>query len=345
MADTQTGGDTSTVDGAPLSPVVTAALIAVTSLLGIAFGSSIAGVNAVVLALVFGLVIANVGPRRNLHDTVVDVVLGPWLKTSIVLLGAGVNLSLLSSIAGPVLAIIAVSVAIGLASAFVIGSKLRIGRRPSILIGVGTSICGASAIAAVAPIIGAKRDEMALALGTVFTFNAAALILYPILGTWMGLDQTLFGAWAGIGVHDTATSVATGFAYGDVAGEIATLTKLTRTLFLIPLILFLGSRASVLRPEGSEGPKPRVGIPWFIVGFVAFAIANTMGVLGSVGDVFNDIAKYAIVAVVAATALSLRLADVTRLGRDVAITGVAASLAVGVVSLAALLVFLSVGAT
>lgn len=330
----------SPVDPRPLSPAVTVAVIAATTIVALLLGETVAGINGVVLALIFGLLLANVVLRRDTDHQVTRFVLGPWLKTSIVFLGAGVNLALLQDIAGRILIVIAIAIVIGLVMAYYVGRAMNIGRRPSILIGVGTAICGASAIAAVAPVIGAKKKEIAIALATIFTFNALALITYPIIGTWLGLDQTTFGAWAGVGVHDTATSIATGFAYGDPSGEIATLTKLTRTLFLVPVMLFLASRPPDPDTLDEKPRRFKYTIPWFIVGFVVMAIANTAGALGTVGDLLNEAAKIAVVAVVATTALSIRLREAAGLGRDVGIAGIATSLAVGVVSLGLLIILI-----
>lgn len=330
----------SEIDEHSSAPVLTGVVIAATTAVAMLLGEFVAGVNGVVIALILGLVLANVGFRRSPDERVTSFVLGPWLKTSIVLLGAGVDLALLQNIAGRILVVIAMGIATGIVIAYFVGRALNIGPRPSILIGVGTAICGASAIAAVAPVIGAKKKEIAIALATIFTFNALALLTYPILGAWMGLDQTTFGAWAGIGVHDTATSIATGFAYGEASGEIATITKLSRTLFLVPVILFLASRA---RDHGGSDQRTRrftYSIPWFIIGFIVLAVANTAGALGSFGDVLNDAAKVAIVAVVAATALSIRIRETLGLGRDVGIAGMATSVAVGVVALGALVLLL-----
>lgn len=330
----------SEVEDRPLAPVLTGVVIAATTAVAMLLGEIVAGVNGVVIALILGLVLANVGFRRSPDERVTSFVLGPWLKTSIVLLGAGVDLALLQNIAGRILVVIAMGIATGIVAAYFVGRALHIGPRPAILIGVGTAICGASAIAAVAPVIGAKKKEIAIALATIFAFNALALLTYPILGAWMGLDQTTFGAWAGIGVHDTATSIATGFAYGEASGEIATITKLTRTLFLVPVMLFLASRE---RDHGGSDQRTRrftYSIPWFIVGFIVLAVANTAGALGSFGDVLNDAAKVAIVAVVAATALSIRIRETLGLGRDVGIAGMATSVAVGVVALGALVLLL-----
>ena len=172
-----------------------------------------------------------------------------------------------------------------------------------------------------------------MSLATIFTFNAVALVTYPLIGVVLGLGQVDFGTWAGAGVHDTATAIATGFAYGDTSGEVATLVKLTRTLFLIPMIVVLATR---VRHEGPSGATRRISesFPWFVAGFVIMAFANTVGLLGSFGDPLNEIAKIAIVVVVASIALTLRFQRLARIGRNLAIAGMTTSLAVGLVALA-----------
>lgn len=309
--------------------------LAVTSLL---VGPSIDGVNAVVIALVLGVVTVNViGSRWDIDQSVPDFLLKRTLKIAVVLLGAGVDLNAVARVGTTAIAITAIAVATGMATSWWLGLRLGLEPRTAVLIGVGTAICGASAIAAVAPILRATKEELGLALATVFGFNALALLAYPVIGSALGLSQIAFGAWAGIGVHDTASAVATGFAYGPAAGEIATLVKLERTLFLIPLLVIavVVARRQDLHDVTASGAVWN-SFPWFIVGFVILAVANTLGYIGELGDIGVEVAKVLIVFVVVAVGLSIRWGRVSSLGRPLIITGLVASTAVGCLALLAI---------
>ena len=314
------------------SPVITLELVPTALLvlaLGVAarmLGPVINGINAVVVALILGLLVVNVGGDRiELDDQVPTFLLKRALKFAVILLGAGIDLTSIADVGLKAVGITTVAVIMAMAISWYLGRALGMENRSAILIGVGTAICGASAIAAVAPVLKAKKEEVGLALATVFSFNAIALLTYPIIGAALGLSQVEFGSWAGIGVH------------GAEAGEFATLVKLERTLFLLPLLAI--AVAVVQREDGGEtssGSTLRNNIPWFIVGFAVLAAANTLGWLGDVGGFLNDTAKLIIVFVVVAVGLTLRLSKVASIGKPLFYTGFAASLAVGAFALAAI---------
>lgn len=303
---------------------------------GLAVGAYILGelvgpVNAVIAALLLGILAGNFSPIVTRSDTVSTFMLKRVLKFAIILLGAGVDATLLSRVNVSVVLIILAAIVLSLIVARVVGPALGLSRDTSMLIGVGTSICGASAIAAVAPILRAKQVEVGFALGTIFVFNAIAMLTYPLLGFALDMDPFHFGAWAGIAVHDTASAVATGFAYGTEAGETATLVKLTRTLFLVPLVVVLAISSSVGDSADSDASLGRSivkSFPLFVLGFIATAAANTLGILGDLGSWISDFGKLLVVGVVVAIGLSLRFDRIKALGPALAITGLIASLVV-----------------
>ena len=135
------------------------------------------------------------------------------------------------------------------------------------LISSGTAICGGSAIAAVGPVLKANENEMAVSLGVIFILNAVALFVFPPLGHMFDMSQAQFGTWAAIAIHDTSSVVGAGEVYGEQALQMATLIKLTRALWIIPLALVT---MFVFR-DGSG----RISIPWFIFIFILAMVANT----------------------------------------------------------------------
>lgn len=190
------------------------------------------------------------------------------LQYSVVGLGFGMNLqaSLESGKEGMAFTIISVvgTMLIG----WLIGRKLlKVDSKTSYLISTGTAICGGSAIAAAGPVIGAKEEQMSVALGTIFILNAIALFVFPVVGHWLGLSQEQFGLWAAIAIHDTSSVVGAGAAYGQEALKVATTVKLTRALWIIPLTL---ATSLIFKTKGQK-----VSIPWFILFFILAMVFNT----------------------------------------------------------------------
>lgn len=333
----------------PRSVVLSALLVAAVGLGAILAAPLVPAVNAVVIALLAGLLVANLAGRRvEVDDRVSTFVLKRVLRAAIILLGAGINLALVADVGVKALAVITVSVLVAILVARLAGPRLGLTGRSSLLIGIGTAICGVSAIVAVAPVLRARKEEMGLALATILSFNALALLLYPLVGNVLAFDAITFGTWAGVAVHDTASAVATGFALGPQAGEVATLVKLVRTLYLIPVMVLAALWMSVRVDRGAvsaSGTARAVlsSMPWFVFGFAVLAVLNSAGLLLGIGDVLSDLAKLLIVFVVATIGLTLRLSGIASLGRPLLYTGFAASVAIGIVSLSAI-ALLGVGA-
>jgi uncharacterized integral membrane protein (TIGR00698 family) len=188
------------------------------------------------------------------------------LQASVVGLGFGMNLldvvragrsGFIYTAAGILLTMI-----LGLA----LGRILRVNDTSSLLISTGTAICGGSAIAAVAPIANATEEEMAVSLGTVFVLNSVALFLFPAIGWALHLDQTQFGLWSALAIHDTSSVVGAAEKYGSVALVVGMTVKLARALWIVPISV---ATAVVKRT------KTRVQWPWFILFFCLAAVANT----------------------------------------------------------------------
>ena len=217
---------------------------------------------ALFLGLAFALLCGQAHPKFNKKTSKY------LLQYSVVGLGFGMNLqaSLASGKEGMEFTIISV---IGtLLIGWVIGRKfLKVDRDTSYLISSGTAICGGSAIAAVGPVLKAKDSEMSVALGTIFILNAVALFIFPAIGHALNMSQQEFGTWAAIAIHDTSSVVGAGAAYGEEALKIATTSKLTRALWIIPLAI---ATSFIFKSKGQK-----ISIPWFIFFFVLAMIVNT----------------------------------------------------------------------
>ncbi len=194
------------------------------------------------------------------------------LQASVVGLGAAMNLGVVLRVGASGLVQTALGLTLTLGLTFVLSKVLRTEATTSLLIGVGTAICGGSAIAAVAPAIGAKPYQTSVALAVVFLLNAAALLIFPPIGHAVHLDAPSFGLWSALAIHDTSSVVGASAQFGEAALAVGTTVKLARALWIIPLTLVLSRLWK--RPEDAVGAgKPKR--PWFILGFVAVAAVVT----------------------------------------------------------------------
>ncbi len=214
------------------------------------------------LGLVYAFVFGQAYPKFNAK------VSKKLLQYAIVGLGFGMNIeaSLASGTEGMLFTI--VSVFGTLLLGMLIGLKLlKLNRNTAYLISSGTAICGGSAIAAVAPVINAKDEDISVALSIVFVLNAIALFIFPSIGRFLGMSQQDFGTWAAIAIHDTSSVVGAAAAYGEDALELATMIKLTRALWIIPVALL----SAVL----FKSKERKLSIPYFILFFILAMIINS----------------------------------------------------------------------
>ena len=216
---------------------------------------------SLLLGLLFAIIFKNPYPRFNKKTSKY------LLQVAIVGYGFTMNLheSLKSGADGMTFTLISVIgvMLIGVA----LGYWLHVDRKTAYLLASGTAICGGSAIAAVGPVIKANDNEMAVSLGVIFLLNALALFIFPPLGHIMNMSETQFGTWAAIAIHDTSSVVGASDSYGDVALQTATLVKLTRALWIIPL--------AVVTMFAFKDNSSKISIPWFIFIFIAAILINT----------------------------------------------------------------------
>lgn len=219
------------------------------------------------LALLIGFAVAQfVG---NPYDAQTAKLTSKFLQICVVGLGFGmdVNKAMLAGKEGFLFTII--SIASVLILGFILVRLLKIEKTIGYLLSAGTAICGGSAIAAIAPVIKAKPNQISVALAVVFVLNSIALLVFPSIGHLIGLSQREFGLWSAIAIHDTSSVVGAAGKYGDVALQTATTVKLARALWIIPLSVF-----SVMLFK-NEGKEAKIKIPWFIGLFVLAMCVNT----------------------------------------------------------------------
>ncbi len=202
------------------------------------------------------------------------------LQYSIILLGFGMNLFEILAVGSQSLLIIIATISTALVAAYVFSKVLSIDRDIATLVGVGSSICGGSAIAAAAPVIKASDKDIAQSISVIFLFNVMAAFLFPALGDMLGFTDTGFGMWAGTAINDTSSVVAAGqtwaSAHGsDTALNYATIVKLTRTLAIIPICLGLAYITSKTKNTAADVKITSI-FPMFILYFVLAAVLNTL---------------------------------------------------------------------
>ncbi|MBL8951741.1 MAG: putative sulfate exporter family transporter [Myxococcaceae bacterium] len=231
---------------------------------------------ALVAGVVFALAIGNPWPAPTRTAQT-------WLlQASVVGLGAAMNLSIVLRVgaSGLVQTLLGITLTLGLA--LLLTRALKTEPTTSLLIGVGTAICGGSAIAAAAPAVGARAHQTSVALAVVFLLNSLALFVFPPVGHLATLSPAAFGLWSALAIHDTSSVVGASLQYAEEAVTLATTVKLARALWIMPLTLLL---ARVWPHEDERGAPPatwpasrakgRPRRPWFIVGFVAVAALVT----------------------------------------------------------------------
>lgn len=189
------------------------------------------------------------------------------LKIAVIGLGFGMNLREAAAASKDAFLLVIGSVFLTLGLGIFGGKLLKLHPKTAHLIGSGTAICGGSAIAAVAPVIGASEKDITVSLGVVFLLNSLALVLFPALGHFLNLSQYQFGLWSAIAIHDTSSVVGAAYAYGNEALQVATTVKLARALWIIPV--------SLISIFIMKGETSKIKIPWFIIWFVAALSLNS----------------------------------------------------------------------
>jgi uncharacterized integral membrane protein (TIGR00698 family) len=201
------------------------------------------------------------------------------LQSAIIVSGFGLSFVSVVRTGIATLPVTLATIAVALVLAPFAGRLLRINGVLSQLIGVGTAICGASAIAAVATVLEPADEEVTLSIATIFFYNIVAVLAFPPIGHLLHLTQAAFGVWAGTAINDTSSVVAAGYAYGHGAGAHATIVKLTRATFILPIVGFMAAlRARASAAAGARVPWSRI-VPWFIVWFLCAALVNTTGIV------------------------------------------------------------------
>jgi uncharacterized integral membrane protein (TIGR00698 family) len=274
------------------------ALAAVLSLLAWRLGQALPLLGGAVLAIVLGVLLRAAWTPGAAFAPGVQFAGKRVLQASIVLLGFGLDLGQVARTGMASLGVTVATLVFAFATAWALGRALRVPVKLAALVGVGTAICGGSAIAAVAPILRPDEHDTAFAISTIFLFNLVAVIVFPPLGHLMGMSDAQFGLWAGTAINDTSSVVAAGYAYSTAAGDQATIVKLARATMIVPVCLALAgglawrarraamvagatapATAAAAAPEGTTSARLGTIFPWFILWFVVASALRTAGLV------------------------------------------------------------------
>ena len=243
------------------------------------------------------------------------------LKAAIVLLGASLSVNTILSVGKMTFFVMLFTFAMCFGGGYFIRKIFGLNWKLSNLISAGTGICGGSAIAAIAPVIDADDKDIAFAMSSTFLFDMVMIALYPLMGKALGMSDIAYGIWAGTSVNDTASVVASGYAFSEAAGDFATMVKLTRTIAIIPTVLvfaYIGTRIKQKELKAANnGQKVNLTkiVPWFIGGFLLLAIFNSVGFIPTVAStVMKSTSKFLMVSALAAIGLSTSITDFKKAG-------------------------------
>lgn len=297
-------------------------------------GGAVPVVGAPVVAIVSGIAIATRRAPAPRLQPGIKLCAKQVLQASIVVLGLNLSLHQVLATGSSSLPVLLGTLAVALALAWAVGRLLHLRADLTTLIGVGTGICGASAIAATDAVIGAASADVAYAVATIFTFNVVAVLTYPSLGHLLGLSPHSFGLWAGTAINDTSSVVAATSVFGGGALAYGVVVKLTRTLAIVPICVALAVVRS--RRGATRGAIPlRRVVPPFIVGFAMTVALNSAGAVPSAWHHgLADAATWMITAALAGVGLSTSVASIRSAGPRPLVLGAVLWASVGVASVA-----------
>ena len=306
-------------------------------------------IGGAVIAILAGMILTLFFKNKTPFESGIKFTSKKILQWAVILLGFGLNLNVILQTGKQSLPIIVSTIATSLIIAYVLHKVMHIPGKISTLVGVGSSICGGSAIAATAPVIDADDEEVAQAISVIFFFNVLAALLFPTMGSFLGFSTTsgeAFGIFAGTAVNDTSSVTAAASTWDNMWGlgsatlDTAVTVKLTRTLAIIPITLVLAFiRTRKEKANGTEGKKVSLKqiFPMFILYFIAASIITTiavsLGVSSAVFSPIKELSKFFIVLAMAAIGLNTDIVKLIKTGGKPIITGFACWVGITAVSL------------
>lgn len=308
-------------------------LVALISVIAQVLNAFYQPLSAVLIAVLLGVLLKNTAGVRKEFQPGAKYAVKSILKLAIILLGVRLSFYDLINLGVNSLWIIVTCILLALSLTTGIAKWFKLPPRLGTLIAVGTAICGNSAAIATAGAIEAEEEEVAFAVGTITLFGVLAIIIYPLIGKALALSDLVFGTWAGTAINDTAQVVTAGFLYSNAAGEVATVVKLTRNLFIAPVVFFFSVIYAMGKARSEQSVNYVAIFPWFVLGFLGMAMVRTTGILpAAVISFLKETADFLILIAVAGIGLGLDLKAMKKLGFKAFYTGLFASTVMGLVS-------------
>jgi uncharacterized integral membrane protein (TIGR00698 family) len=310
-------------------------------------------IEPVMVAIVLGMIAANVLPLPKLLAPGLKFATKKLLPLAIILVGARLDFIAVLNVGAQALAMSVGTIVMGL-GLFLLFIRLGwVPRKLGLLLGIGTAICGGTAIVAAAPVIDADDKDVTFSVATVTLCGLAAMFLLPLAAEVMHLSDRAFGIWAGLSIHQTPQVVAAGFAYSEKAGTIATIVKLARVCLLAPVLLLVGWQAARQGHEVGKRVQVLQVFPMFVIGFLGMALLRTLGLLPQltlrpkpalgggvhefdVARLCETVSKYLIIAAMAAVGLETRFNALRKTGVRPLLLGMSAAVVIAGVILGGL---------
>lgn len=291
-------------------------------------GTAFPIIGGAVIAILAGMVLTLIIKNKDVLDSGIKFTSKKVLQWSVILLGFGMDLNVVLETGKQSLPIIICTIGISLIMAFLINKFIKMSAKVATLIGVGSSICGGSAIAATAPVIDADEEEVAQSISVIFLFNVLAALLFPSFGQLIGFDTTsgeAFGIFAGTAVNDMSSVTATAstwdgmFNLGTATLDKAVTVKMTRTLAIIPITLVLAfARAKKQKSNNAGKINIKKIFPFFILFFIGASIITTIavscGVSADLFDPLKTLSKFLIVMAMAAIGMNTNIVKLVKSG-------------------------------
>ncbi len=288
------------------------------------------------IALVLGMLLNPLVCRNEAYDPGINWTSKKILRAGIILAGITLSFSQVIKAGKYALILMAFTLATSFGVGYICKKVFKINWKLASLLSVSTAICGGTAVATVGPTIRAKNRDIAYAISATFIFDIITVIAFPWIGQLLGLSDTGYGLWIGTSVNDTSSVVAAGYAFSDAAGSLATIVKLTRTLFIVPIVLvFSWVYAKKETPsEAASKVSIRKIFPWFILGFLAVVGIRSTGLVpAGMVDGTAFLSKFFLSMALAAIGLKTSLKEVKGVGLKPMIAGVIIDTSVVIVSL------------
>ena len=323
-------------------------------------------ISEILIAVLLGLFLRNTIGVSQRSEAGVKFAIQRVLRLGIILLGLRLSLQDVAATGLTALLLVVICISVALILSYLAGRIFHVPPKLAMLIGVGTAICGNSAIVATAPVIEAKDEEVSFAVATITLFGLLAVLFYPLIGHLLGLSDRTFGLWAGTAVNDTSQVVAVGAAYSPLALNFATIVKLTRNTIMAPLIVLVGffytqGLNRKMSDNAVKASKLTFGklVPGFVLGFLLMSLIRTAGVAVGIfpqnvaqpGNLvfsanlltwLDEAAKFAILMALAGVGLNTDLKVLRRIGFKPLIVGTCVALVLAILSLS-LIMFTPLG--